>query len=106
MTFLNSETVVEDIVSEITLDDIYAAVMDLSTDLSGLRNQVSVLQEEVVKLQELVSEKFDMLQETLHNMPQYEQMEIVIAFLLILVCFEFIRLVKNWTSSFRLRGGR
>ena len=105
MKILNAETAVEEIVSEKTLDDLYTLVMDLSSDVSGLKRQVLVLQEDVVNLQEIISQKLDVINETLQNMPEYGQLEIIIAFLLMLVCFELMRLIRGWTNSFKLKGG-
>ena len=59
-----------------------------------------------MKLQELIGDKLDSFLETLQDMPQYRQLEIIIAFLLMLVFFELMRLLKSWTSSFRMKGGK
>lgn len=106
MIMLDSELLVDEVVSEITLDEVYSMFMDLSSDLSGLKSQVMTLQNEVVDLQELILQKFDVLLQTLENMPQYDQLQIIIALLFMLVCFELMRMVRGWTNSFKLKGGK
>ena len=104
MIFLNSEPVVEEVVSEITLEDVYELLEYISEDISGLKSQFLYLQDEVINLQELVSQKFDVLQQTVEIMPEYNQVQYIIAFLLMLVCFELMKLVRGWTNSFKLKG--
>ena len=106
MILLDAETIIEDVVSEITMDDLYFMLIEILESMSGIRSQIQALQDELVILQELVSQKFDMLYEVLEIVPEYNQLEIVIAFLFILVCFELMRLVRGWTNSFRLKGGK
>ena len=105
MMVLDAGTVIEEVTSEITLDDLYGVLMEISETMSGIRNQVYALQDEVVVLQEIVSQKFDMLQAIFEKLPEYNQLQTVVAFLFMLVCFELMRLVRGWTNSFKLKGG-
>ena len=105
MMLLDAETVIEEVISEITLDDVYSVLMEISENISRIRNQVYVLQDEIIVLQEIISQKFDMLQEMFDKLPEYNQLQTIIAFLFILVCFELKRLIRGWTNSFKLKGG-
>jgi len=114
-----AEGVAEDAaVTEKTLDDVYAILQEVSADLSGLNNRISSLEASVSEFQSLVLDKFDlmhkmlsdkldMIEKTLEQMPQYSQMQYITAFLFMLVCFEFMRLVRGWTSyGKKKRGGK
>lgn len=106
MSLFLSETEVEDVVVERSLNDIYDLILDLSSDISGIKKHMSLLREELAAFQELISEKLDLMYKQMKQMPEYDQMEIVIAFLLMIVFLELMRLLKSWTNSFRMRGGK
>ena len=62
MKFLSVLTAVDDIVvSEKTLDEVYALVQELMTDVSGLKSRVSSLESDISMLQATLSEKLELL---------------------------------------------
>lgn len=103
-------------VSEKTLEDIYAQLEALKTDVSMIESKLFYLEEAVHEfqtavldkldvIQTAVMEKFDMLQETLQGMPKFDQAENITALLFMLVCFELMRLLKGWTKWHKMKGG-
>lgn len=96
--------VVED-VPEISLDDIYSMLQELSSDVAGLKSRISAVEDAITALQDMLADKLDLLLETLQNMPQYDQLQIIIAFLFMLVGFELMRLLRGWTGWFKKTGG-
>ena len=87
-----------EVVSEKTLDDIYFMLQEISADISILQDKVTGIDAAVENLQSAVLDKLDELLAVLQSIPQYEQIEYIIALLFMLVAFELMRLVKSWSN--------
>lgn len=83
------EEIVEDVL-QYSSDDIYQVLLEISDKLGAMNDKLDVLQETGTGILQLLQNSF---------------LDSIVAFLLILVVFEFMRLIKSWTSSFRMRGG-
>lgn len=81
-------------------EDLYVLVQKLQSDVSGLKSQLASVNTNSLDLLDVTGDISDKLQQY----PTAEQMDYVIAFLFMLVCFELMRLVYRWTKSYKYRG--
>lgn len=131
---MNIRLLLTETAQEKTLEDVFAKLEVISSEVSGMKSRIVTLESDlsllrselseklefmqlalsdkldslqtalVDKLELLradVAEKLDLMLEKAELMPQAEQVDYIVAFLFMLVCFELMRLVRNWTKWYR-----
>ena len=86
---------------DLTLEEAYAMIDELEEDLSGLGIRMSAMESDVSGMQSEMAENMGLVLEKLELAPRAEQVDYIVAFLFMLVCFELMRLVRNWTKWHR-----
>lgn len=76
-------------VLQYTTDDLYRVLSDCSSELNNISNQLEALQELGSELLQLLRSSF---------------IDSLAALLLILVCYETMKLVRGWTKGVLLNG--